>query len=243
MLQERCNELFDKYDESRDELVESLKTFKPDPGLYTFVKNNHTKTEPLKEIKIRDVPELMFLKKILDAKDGELELCEVVQHHILHSTLNGFVGDYLVDEYQESDKSKQKFFNTDYSRLNYLVRDLVNDVPTWRIDNKGVIITTKIIDPILDYMRKHLSKYSQKYLKMTMKKYSHSEFIERNHRLLKVITHIDNGLLAKKILKYIAPFFRHDKEALAEISKTVNLNDKNKKNIGYKKKSIKETTS
>lgn len=242
-LEVRCNELHHKYDESRDnlltakdDLISSLKTYKPTPGLFSFVKGNHHKTKPLQEIKTRDVPELSFLKPILDTKDGELELCEIVQHHILHCTFDGFVGNYLVDEYQETDKTKQKFFNTDFSRLTYLVRDLVNNVPTWRKDNKGVIVSAKIIDPILEYMRKHLTKHSQKYLKMSMKKYSHSEFIERNHRLLKVIKHIDDGSLSKKILKYIAPFFRHEVDSNIDVSNAVNINDKGKKNLKYNKK-------
>lgn len=234
-LEEKCEELYSKYNESRDDLIVNLKRYKPNPNLYTFVDGNFLDTLPLEKIKPDEVPQLEFLKKILKMKDGDLELCEVSQHHILHETSDEFVGKFLVKKYQNKDKSKQQFFNTDYSRLTYLVRDLVNGVPTWRIDKKGVIVSDKVIDPILEFLRDHLSDFSQKYLNMSMKKYEHKEFIERNHRLLKMITNIDNGTTRKKILQYIASFFRHDKDPLKKPTTKMIKEKKKKRNKGIKK--------
>lgn len=220
--------------DSKDEIVHSLISSKPNPNLYSFVVDKFQKTKPLVEIDISEVPELKFLKEILDEKDGELELCEVLQHHVLHETSGNFFGDFVVDSYIESDKSKQQFFNTDAARLNYLVRDSINDVPKWRIDKSGIILAKKIITPILDYIKKHLVKYGTKYFDMTTKKYKYDTVMGRNYRLLKLTNEIDNGKLTKKILRYIAPYFKMDKEVLHRIKPTKTIT---------KRRTIKRTTT
>lgn len=229
-LEHKIEELHTECKTSKDDLISTTKEMaiaaisstnnKSNPNFYSFVAGNYNKTQPLIKIEVSDVPQLNFLKVILDEKDGELELCEVLQHHVYHETTGNFFGDFIVGGYVETDKSKQKFFNTDFSRLNYLVRDTVDDVPTWRVDKKGLILAAKIITPILDYINDHLKKHSDAYLKMTMKKYPHSVFIPRNNRLLKLQNDIDSGKLTNKILRYIAPHFIADKETITKVNST-----------------------
>lgn len=240
LLMEKYDQLMDKYDDSRDEVIDVLKTTNngSSQGNFSFVKDKFLTTPPLKEIRESEVPQLEFLKKVLDEKNGEIELCEILQHHNLHKTTPGYFGDFFVGRYQRDDKSEQQFFNTDYSRLTYLVRDLVDDMPVWRVDNKGVILSRKIIIPILDYIRKHLEKYTQKYFDATMDKYQYEEFIERNHRLLQVMTNIDDGSLNTKILKYIASHFKFDKDIIiGKSKKMIKRKVKNKSKTKTKSKS------
>jgi hypothetical protein len=219
ILREKYEILVEKYDVKRDELEEMMIEFaKPDnnSNVFSFVEGNFLDTEPLEPIIDEDVPKISQMKEILDKKNGKMEMCNVLQHHSLHKTLENFVGDILRSIYEKSDKKTQQFFVTDCSRLSYIIRDIVDKELVWRRDNKGIILARRIISPILIYIRNHLSDHMGKYLSYILDEFPHDklESVDRIQRLTKIISAIDSGKLQYNILKYLAFYFKLDKTIL-----------------------------
>lgn len=226
VIVEKYENLLERFDVKRDEFEEVLidnlvSSTGKNPRIFSFVEGNYTETLPLEEIKAEDVPKLNFLADILKKKNGKIEMCNVLQHHSLHKTLKDFVGDILIPIYKKDDKKTQQFFVTDCSRLNYLIRDIVNKSPVWRKDSKGIILAKKIIKPILNFIRDHLCDMIHKYLQYTLTIFPKDkmESVDRNRRLISIISAIENGSLEHSILKYLAPHFILDKSFVDQFDK------------------------
>ena len=246
-LQDHNMQLVDKYEELVDkygvkcetvesDLIKMIKHNSTNPNVYSFVLDKFNKTKPLVPIKEEDVPALSFLKVILSKKNGKMELCDELQHHVLHKTLKVFFGDFYVDSYKKDDKTTQQFFSTDCARLNYVVRSIVDGSPGWERDNKGLIISEYLITPILKYIRNHLSKYTQKYLDYAFKSAKSGidkvYAVEKIHRFLDITKQIDSGSLNTGILKYISPHFKLDKTYIEKHTTDLNkyIKHRNKSN-------------
>lgn len=243
----KYEELVDKYgvkcDTVESDLIKMIKHNSTNPNVYSFVLDKFKKTKPLVPIKEEDVPSLKFLKDILSKKNGKMELCDELQHHVLHKTLKVFFGNFYVDSYKKEDKTTQQFFSTDCARLNYVVRSIVDGAPGWERDNKGLIISEYLITPILKYIKKHLTKYTQKYLDYAfMKAKSGADkvhAVEKIHRFLDITKQINNGSLNTGILKYISPHFKLDKSYIdkydTELSKFIKQKSRKGRKVKRKK--------
>lgn len=253
LLEEKYQELYSKYEDKRDllesDLMKAVKKSNKDPNMYSFIADNFLAAQPLKPILDKDVPELKFLKDILKQKNGKIELCEKLQHHSLHKTLKDFVGDHVVDNYKEKDKTKQQIFVTDCSRLSYLVRDVMNRTKktlVWKKDNKGLIVGDRLIEPILRFFKKHLEEMTTKYLNYAWEEYSGDrlESVKRTHRLFDIAKAINDGTLRTDILKYLAPHFYLDKTYIEQCKDEylVHIHKKYQRNITTKKKKEKKPT-
>ena len=243
-LVEKYEELVDKYDVKCDQLESGLiKTIthkSTNPNVYSFVHGNFTKTKPLVPIKEGDVPTLKFIYDILKKKNGKMALCDELQHHNMHKTLKVFFGDFYIDSYKKDDKETQQFFSTDCARLNYIVRGIVNGVPKWKRDNKGLIISEYLINPVLKYIRKHLETYTQKYLDESFHNAKNGVdkvyAVEKMHRLLAVTKQIDDGTLNSSILRYISAHFKLDQTFIDQYDKNDDKYIKHKTKVKTKVK-------
>jgi hypothetical protein len=234
-LQEKYDILIEKYDIKRDELEEMMIEYtKPDtnPNVFSFVEGNFLNTKPLEPIIDEDVPKLKQLSNILEKENGKMEMCNILQHHSLHKTLKNFVGNLLRSIYEKKDKKTQQFFVTDCSRLSYIVRDIADRELVWKRDKKGIIVAKRIISPILQYIRSHISDNMGKYLSYILEKFPYDklESVDRIQRLTQIITEIDDGRLQHNILKYLAFYFQLDK-AIMENSKKKMIRKKKGINI------------
>jgi hypothetical protein len=131
-------------------------------------------------------------------------------------TLTRFVGDIIIKTYKKEDKTQQSLWNSDTSRLTYVIRELLNDNKIdWTIDKKGIKTTECIINPLLEYIKKLLNDYIQTNaitnINMIDMKYYEPKLIKMN-KLTKICDHINTGQLADGILSYITPNFYLNKE-------------------------------
>ena len=88
-----------------------------------------------------------------------------------------------------------------------MVRDVVNKIHQWKVDKKGLHVQSKIITPIIDYIENHIRKYGKEYRKHLETKMSSTAAFEKFTVLLDILTDIEDGKLAKNIVRYIAPHF------------------------------------
>jgi hypothetical protein len=154
--------------------------------------------------------------------------------------LDKHIGDFIVQQYKKKEPELQSIWSSDVDRLNYFIRELINDSKPqknqsiksdrmiksdsiidndnkkfqWVIDKKGIKMTEYIIDPLLKY----ISTIGTAYLQQKNKQINEGFDIHKDAKLLEDIQivasincDIKNNTLSKNINKYIAPHFYLDK--------------------------------
>jgi len=145
-----------------------------------------------------------------DFKNNEKLVKNIIYHNkqkILHEYLGGFI----VDIYKKEDPSEQSIWSTDHTRLNYLLKELIDDDSSdWIIDKAGIKAKKYLINPLLAYIKPLLSKFIKKNAGMMkkMKTDKYEETLDNIKIASEIIEKIDNNGLADDILKYIAPYLR-----------------------------------
>ena len=132
-------------------------------------------------------------------EDDELFLEDLAYDYrrkILHQT----IGDCIVAVYKTADPKQQAIWNTDSSRLNYLIKHVIKQGSgNWIIDKKGLQVTAHIITPVLDYLKIKMGSY--------VPDTNDVKALRMKGNLLGIIKDINDGELAKKINKHIAGHF------------------------------------
>jgi len=158
-----------------------------------------------------EAPALEYIKDfaaIRYEQDNEEFVDSLIFEHN-NNKLHMHIGDFIIKTYKKDDPSQQSLWNSDTSRLTYLIRDIIAiNKLDWKVDKKGVKTTKFIIEPILDYVDKHVRNYIQGY----KVDYSKSpKEAERQMMKLKsgneILKNIENRVLNDDILKYITPHF------------------------------------
>lgn len=167
--------------------------------------NNAPLLEPLKDYSILE-DKSKFIKNII--------------YYHKENKLDQYLGNFLVKHYKTKDPKKQSNWNSDTSRLTYINRELVNNIPNWVIDKKGVKMTGTIIDPLLDYVK----TISQEYMSKLKEKIDMEDNNEKQNNILikmtclsEIIKDINNKVISKGINQYLAPHFYFDKNNVLTI--------------------------
>ena len=126
-----------------------------------------------------------------------------------NNKLHIYISDFIIKTYKTDDPTKRSFWNSDTSRLTYLIREIItNNKVDWRVDKKGIKITKFVIEPILEYIENLVREYVQNFK------------VNRNHSakeaekiMMKmksgndILNSIETKILSEEILKYITPHF------------------------------------
>lgn len=151
--------------------------------------------------------------------------------------LDKHIGDFIIQQYKKTNPELQSFWSSDVDRLNYFIRELINDTKPepkltnktsetrinkknnaaniqWIVDKKGIKMTESIIDPLLKYIQEINSKYLQQKNEEINTRFN----IQNDMKLLEdlqvvasINCDIKNKTLSKNINKYIAPHFYLEK--------------------------------
>lgn len=199
-LRQKDEQIQKMYEEMKNMMVTSK------PNIGTINNNNNHISITTSQIR-RLLPEYStapVLTEITDMsqvlnEDDDLFMEDIAYDYrkkILHQTL----GDGIVSIYKTADPKQQTIWNTDTSRLNYLIKHAINNRKSgWIIDKKGLRVTEKIITPILNYLKTKMEEYEPR--RNDPRSYQTKGF------LLEIIMEINDGGLALKINKYIASHF------------------------------------
>jgi hypothetical protein len=141
-------------------------------------------------------------------KDRE-SITETLVYHAKLKSLDKLLGEHIIKNYKKEDPKTQSIHTTDCSRLNYIVKELINNVSKWEIDKNGIKICSKIIKPLIERCIELLLEHQQKLLDDMSK----GEFNNKNdiNTIISVLMSIDKGSLECEINKYIAPHFNLNK--------------------------------
>jgi hypothetical protein len=193
-----------------------------------FFMTNYTQTPKLQ--RLDDYSDIKN-DKTKNTKDFILHLISKYNNNLLVS----YIGDYIVQIYKTDDPSKQPMWNSDVTRLTYVIRDaVVKSKLTWLTDKKGLIVGERIIRPALEYIKPLIINFTKMYSKQIipgkLRINKQMEILEYLKASNEIIVSIDNFVLEKEIIKYIAPIFYWNKNNLIECDDDYNLDNTNVKN-------------
>jgi hypothetical protein len=162
-----------------------------------------------------------FNKFELLMAEGAKSIAESVIFYYKKDKLDSYIGDIIIIEYKTENAQIRAIWNTDTSRLGYIIRELINNKAEWSVDKGGIKTGDYIIEPIMNYLKKDVRAYIRE-----TKKIMEQDDVDDRGLLLKnmeygakMVREIINGNIKKSIVKYIAPNFYLDKKKEINIIK------------------------
>ena len=148
-------------------------------------------------------------------RDKEKFVDKLIKYH-KKKQLNKYLGDIIIKHYKKKDPSEQSIFNSDTTRLTYIIRELfTNKKIDWTVDKKGIKTTNYIINPFLEHIDELIKEYMQMKTNFDHKTATTHE-LETNFSNLtacgEIVISIEKKELCDEVLKYIAPFFYYMKD-------------------------------
>jgi len=210
------NAILEKHDKEKDKHIDFYKSITATAG--SAVKSSMSAlTYAIKKYNISPQLESMedyTILYITDKNKTEADCSETFAKNLIynhnHNLLHAYLGEFIISYYKKDDPTKQSIWNSDCSRLTYIIRELMNNKLEWQVDKKGVRTCAYIIDPLLTYIKTFLTDYISK-KGIDMKKSSDARemvrIMEYQGIAIKIIGSIDDKSLANNINKYIAPQF------------------------------------
>lgn len=151
-----------------------------------------------------------------DDEDKNDNLMLILIYNYNNNTLHKFLGDFIVKNYKKEDPAQQSIWNSDVSRLTYIIKELLsNNIESrWSADYKGTKTKNYIITPLLKYIRRCIDEFWIKSVNMFKELDIRSlENLQKNLvTLQKIKKDIDDNILTNNIVKLIAPEFYMNKE-------------------------------
>lgn len=209
-INELKNKIIEKDNENRELLKSQMKDYKDIINYGKSVKSmlkKHFKDNP----PIRELDCSMFDNYIKPKK----KLIEEMLSEFRHKTLHIFLGEFILSIYKKNNNNDQSIFGTDISRLNYVIKEIIdNKESEWILDKKGIKTTKYIISPLLNHIKKILEEYicDDEYKKLSG--YLTVDQIKKRREALEILSHIDDKKLEICICKFISPLFIFDYDSI-----------------------------
>lgn len=113
----------------------------------TFLMNHRKKAPELKQLTNENVQAIL---------KSENRLYDYLLFYNEENMLDQYVGKIILKHIKKENPDDQSIWNSDVSRLTYIIRDVVNSSPTWLRDPKGALFNEKIITPIINELKEYL---------------------------------------------------------------------------------------
>jgi len=221
---EKEKELLKKIEKEKTEL---LNNFMANANVLLNKANDNTKitaqtlqtvsTSALKYAneKFKDTPALLPLDNFninnlnFDNEEEKKQLVELLVYNAKQKSLDKLLGNHIIKEYKKDNPEEQVFHATDCSRLNYIVRELIENALIWSVDKNGIKICSSVVKPLIKKCIAALMEHQKVLLnEMSMGNLNKQKEVEL---IIDIIMSIDSGILENEINKYIAPFFNLNK--------------------------------
>ena len=211
------------------EKTELLNNFMTNSNILLNKATDNTKTtaEAIKSVsmsaikyaneKFQNTPALLPLENFninnldFDNENDKAQLVEILIYNAKQKSLDKLLGDHIVKEYKKDNPEEQTFHTTDCSRLNYIVRDLIENALIWSMDKSGIKICTSIVKPLIEKCINLLLEHQKDLIEeMSNGNLRNKETVKT---IISVLMSIDRGSLESDVNKYIAPFFNLNKNS------------------------------
>lgn len=181
-----------------------------------YVAQNYNNAPALKQIK-----DFSYLENADNDSDNdsddENDLAQTIIKSHDNKTIVDYLGNIIVQAYKKDDPSKQSIWNSDSTRLTYMIRELIDKKPDWQVDKKGVKTTRYVIAPLLEYIRQLMAEFIED---NRLEKFLHDSEWRMKKRMTnlksagEICFNIKNKILSEQLLKHIAPYFYLNKNEL-----------------------------
>jgi hypothetical protein len=181
-------------------------------GALTYILTKYDKAPCIKRLDDESAKNLLTY----ETKDGKLtkqitnktpiqyiiDLCE-------SNKLIPHLGNIIISQYKQMYPENQSMWNTDASRLTYVVKDTVGDKTTWGSDKRGIKINEYIIKPLIAQLSNLISEYDKLCYKNfdNMTDSQRDKYAENSKYTISLRETINSGTINKKLLRYITPYF------------------------------------
>jgi hypothetical protein len=186
---------------------------------FSFINNNYNDAPKIEKIKEDDI-------KLLE--NDKQKLVEWIIYNYNHKTLDKYLGEFIIKIYKKEKPENQSLWNTDSSRLTYIIKDLINKKSSkWKIDKKGTKTKKFLIQPLLKHLKIILSE-NRTILLSLLENNNGTEIetlLDKVKIIFEIIKSIDDDILCTNILKYIAPYFYFDKDSIKKIKLEKRINE------------------
>lgn len=190
----------------------------------THIVKNYDDAPPLEKI---DLDEIRKLKngEMLSLKDYEMKLIDEVFYAFNHGIMGQYVGDIIIALYKKNDPSVQSMWNTDPSRLTYLIKKIIHndsDKSKWIIDKKGVETVEYVITPIVEKIKCLASVFrldncpDENDDNYDYESLDHDRIMRINTIYVELMAAIDDRKVHQDILKYISSHFYFNKDTIED---------------------------
>lgn len=160
-----------------------------------------------------NAPVLSKMNDYSSLENNETELLGSLIKYHKDNQLHKYLGDFIIKYYKKENHKDQSLWNTDVSRLSYVIKELIaNEKSGWTKDKEGLKTKECIIEPMLLYIKNVIKNNIDKYSEVDHNKYD--DMVNRfqdGYVLIAIKQLICNDQLAYKIIKYITPYFYMDK--------------------------------
>lgn len=189
-------------------LIEYIEINKPVNNTYKIsIKNYVQQNYP-------NAPALEGLEDYAQIEYTEDTFVGTLVYEYNNNTLQKYLGDFIIENYKKKDPSKQSIWNSDTSRLTYIIKELLADNSSvWNHDYKGIKTINYVVKPLLKYIVNSIDEFwvdsLDLYKKININEINKITKLYQGAYAIK--KEIENGILGKNIIKYIAPHFYMDK--------------------------------
>jgi len=233
---EKEKEIFKKIEQEKDliikEKTELLNNFMSNANVLLNKANDNTKitAQAIQTVsmsalkyaneKFKNTPALLPLENFnimnlsFDNIEERSQLVETLVYNAKQKSLDKLLGDHIVKYYKKDNPEEQTFHTTDCSRLNYIVRELIENALIWSVDKNGLKICKEIVKPLIKKCINALMEHQ----KLLLQEMNNGNFTNQKdvELIIDVIMSIDSGSLENDINKYIAPYFNLNKKLLED---------------------------
>jgi hypothetical protein len=168
-----------------------------------------------------DYGKLLFYDKDKNKKSDD-EIIKIIIMYDKEKKLVPYLGDIIIKYYKKENPKDQSIWNSDTTRLNYLIRELIDTELTWTCDKAGLKVNEFIIIPLLKLLRNIFDNKLQKNSKLPLNELTDKYF--ENMLLREMINKFDEKKFQDSINKYISPYFYFDKKKFVKKSKAKKIN-------------------
>lgn len=195
---------------------------------FNFINKTYTKAGPLQTLTYEEFAKANTIQYIdSDTMSYEDKLAQDLIYSHRHKMLGKYIGEVIVSLYHKDDPMEQSLWNTDISRLKYVVRLNSDNKDRWSADMNGDYTKKTLIEPVVDRAKDILMSYRNKYCDDKGKSLSFDMYGQRmkdSLSVLEIVRGIDNEKVQKEVLKYIAPHFNNNKFKIRDKSKKKHKN-------------------
>ena len=177
----------------------------------SYVVNNYNEAPKIKELEGSEM-------KLLE--NNKQKLIDWIIYNHNHKILHKYLGDFIIKVYKKEKPSEQSIWNTDSSRLTYIIKDLINNKSSkWKIDKKGIKTKKFLINPLLNHIKTMLDDNQKILLGMVEKSkgLDIQSILDKVKSIIDIKSSIEDNILCDDILRYITPHFYFDKNKIQKI--------------------------